>query len=78
VKKKVVFAKGKLVIDVQPWADVYLGAKKLGTTPFPPREFYEGTYTLKLVNAEIGALHNLTAIVQAGQTTLVKHDLGAK
>jgi serine/threonine-protein kinase len=75
VKKAVTFAKGKIVFDIQPWADVYLGAKKLGTTPFAPKELYEGNYTLKLVNAELGALHNVSATVKPGETTVVKFDM---
>jgi serine/threonine-protein kinase len=73
--RSLTFSKGKLAFDIQPWADVYLGSKKLGTTPFAPKEFYEGSYSLKLVNAELGALHNLTATVKPGETTVVRFDM---
>ncbi|MDX2008589.1 MAG: protein kinase [Myxococcaceae bacterium] len=73
--KSLTFSQGKLAFDIQPWADVYLGSKKLGTTPFAPKSLYEGSYTLKLVNAELGALHNLTATVKPGETTVVRFDM---
>jgi hypothetical protein len=42
--------KGRLVVDVDPWADVYVQGKKLGTTPLQPTLLDEGTYTLELRN----------------------------
>ncbi len=67
--------KGKLAFDIQPWADVYLGSKKPGTSPFAPQELYEGSYAVKLVNSELGALRNVTATVKPGETTVVRIDL---
>jgi hypothetical protein len=69
------FQKGKLAAQVEPWADVYLGDKKLGTTPLAPREFYEGSYSLKLVNSEIGAMRNVKVQVEAGKTTVLREKL---
>ncbi|MHB8877057.1 MAG: hypothetical protein ACYC8T_25460 [Myxococcaceae bacterium] len=71
----VTFRKGKVAADVTPWADVYLGDKKLGTTPLAPREFYEGTYTLRLVNSELGAIKTMKVVVQPGKTTVVREAL---
>ncbi len=76
--KSITFSTGKLAFDIQPWADVYLGSKKLGTTPFAPKELFEGSYTVKLVNAELGALHNLTTTVKPGQTTVVRFDMASE
>ena len=61
--QEIAFRKGKLAADVKPWADVYVGAKKLGTTPFAPRELYEGTYVVKLVNSELGAIKEVQVTV---------------
>lgn len=66
------FAKGKLAADATPWADVYLGNRKLGTTPLAPRDLYEGTYTLRLVNSELGAIKTIQVVVHPNRTTVVR------
>jgi serine/threonine-protein kinase len=71
----IAFHKGKLAADVKPWADVYVGAKKLGTTPFAPRELYEGTYVVKLVNSELGAIKEVQVTVAPGATTVLREEL---
>jgi serine/threonine-protein kinase len=69
------FRKGKVAADVTPWADIYLGEKKLGTTPLAPRELYEGTYTLRLVNSELGAIKTLKVVVNPQKTTVIHETL---
>jgi serine/threonine-protein kinase len=69
------FKKGKLAADVTPWADVYIGERKLGTTPLAPREVYEGSYTLRLVNSELGAIKAVKVVVAPGKTTVVREQL---
>jgi eukaryotic-like serine/threonine-protein kinase len=71
LQRNVVFGKGQLVFDVRPWADVYMGGKKLGTTPMPPVSLYEGTYAIKLVNSELGIERVVQATVRAGKTKKV-------
>jgi eukaryotic-like serine/threonine-protein kinase len=71
----IAFRKGKLAADVKPWADVYVGAKKLGTTPFAPRELYEGTYVVKLVNSDLGAIKEVQVTVTPGNTTVLREQL---
>ncbi len=66
------FRKGKLAADATPWADVYIGDRKLGTTPLAPREVYEGSYTLRLVNSELGAIKTKKVVVEPGKTTVVR------
>jgi eukaryotic-like serine/threonine-protein kinase len=51
---------------------VYIGNRKLGTTPLAPREVYEGSYTLRLVNSELGAIKTLKVVVAPGKTTVVR------
>ncbi|MDP2346016.1 MAG: serine/threonine-protein kinase, partial [Deltaproteobacteria bacterium] len=41
-------AKGRLAVRAQPYADVKLGAKTLGTTPFDPLSLPAGTYVAVL------------------------------
>ncbi|HVE85574.1 MAG TPA: serine/threonine-protein kinase, partial [Myxococcales bacterium] len=73
--QQIAFRKGKLAADVKPWADVYVGAKKLGTTPFAPRELYEGTYVVKLVNSDLGAIKEVQVTVTPGNTTVLREQL---
>ncbi|MEE8408433.1 MAG: serine/threonine-protein kinase [Myxococcota bacterium] len=65
--KRVVFRKGQVLFDVRPWAEVYLGRKKLGTTPMPPVSLYEGTYAFKLVNSELGVEKIVQVSVRPGK-----------
>ena len=37
-------------VRVFPYADVYAGKTKIGTTPFPAKVVLEGTYNLRLVS----------------------------
>jgi hypothetical protein len=69
------FQKGKIAADATPWADVYIGERKLGTTPLAPREVYEGSYTLRLVNSELGAIKTVKVVVAPGKTTVVREQL---
>ena len=69
------FKKGKIAADAKPWADVYIGERKLGTTPLAPREVYEGSYTLRLVNSELGAIKAVKVVVEPGRTTVVREQL---
>jgi serine/threonine-protein kinase len=74
-RQTITFQKGKLAADVTPWADLYLGDRKLGTTPLAPRELYQGTYQVKLVNSEIGAIKEVTVQVEPGRTTVLRETL---
>ncbi|WP_224363645.1 serine/threonine-protein kinase [Hyalangium versicolor] len=69
------FRKGKIAADARPWADVYIGERKLGTTPLAPREVYEGSYTVRLVNSELGAIKAVKVVVEPGRTTVVREQL---
>jgi serine/threonine-protein kinase len=71
-EQSVSFSKGKLAFSLEPWADVYLGDKKLGTTPIAPREFYEGKLVFRFVNSEEGAIKSATVSVSPGKTTVVR------
>ena len=75
---EIALAKGTLAVTVKPWADVFLGSAKLGTTPLPARSLYEGEYELKLVNPELGVIRSVKAVVRPGEKTLVRESLLAK
>ncbi|HEX8818952.1 MAG TPA: serine/threonine-protein kinase [Archangium sp.] len=71
-RNTITFRKGKIAADATPWADVYIGNRKLGTTPLAPREVYEGSYMLRLVNSELGAIKTVKVVVEPGKTTVVR------
>ncbi|HSI06777.1 MAG TPA: PEGA domain-containing protein, partial [Myxococcota bacterium] len=71
VRKELVFRTGHVVVDAQPWADVYLGGKKLGSTPLPPTQLYEGVYSLRLVNPELHSERIVSVTVSPGRTSKV-------
>ena len=61
--------KGRLAVRAQPYADVKLGAKNLGTTPFDPLALPVGDYKLVL-NYE-GKLVEKTFSITAGKETTI-------
>ena len=71
IRREMVFRTGQLVVDAQPWADVYLGGKKLGSTPLPPTQLYEGVYSLRLVNPELHSERTVSVTVSPGRTSKV-------
>jgi len=74
-RNAITFRKGKLAADATPWADVYIGNRKLGTTPLAPREVYEGSYMVRLVNSELGAIKTKKVLVMPGKTTVVREQM---
>ncbi|MBI5508798.1 MAG: serine/threonine protein kinase [Deltaproteobacteria bacterium] len=73
--RRVTLRKGKLALDVRPWAVVYLCGKKIGTTPVPPLSVYEGSCTLKLVNPEVGVTRELPVTIRTDERTNVIENL---
>jgi len=69
VERSVRFERGQLVLEVLPWAEVHLRGKRLGVTPLPPIQLYEGTHTLLLKNPERGVERRVTVKIRAGKTT---------
>ena len=60
---------GKLTLDSHPWADVYLGGKKLGTTPLVDYSLPPGTHKLLLSNQRLGIDKNVSVVVSSGKHT---------
>lgn len=50
LKKRVRIREGLLVLNVKPWAKVYLDGNYLGRTPLSAIRLYAGSHTLKLTN----------------------------
>jgi serine/threonine-protein kinase len=75
VRKKVQLGQGRLAVDVQPWAVVYVCGKKLGVTPLPPLTLVEGRCTVRLLNPSLGVTRELPVVVRAGELTRVVEQL---
>lgn len=58
---------GRLTLEVQPWAVVYLGNRALGSTPLVEYELPAGRTTLKLRNPEIGLERDITVDIPEGR-----------
>lgn len=76
-ERTIAIRKGKLMVDATPWADVWLGQKKLGVTPMR-KELYEGTYELQLVNSEINEMRKVRVNIDAGKQSTLRVDLTAR
>ena len=70
-------AKGTVTIRAVPYAEVFLGPKRLGLTPMEPVSLYEGSYQFRFVNKETGRTETMPVEVLPGQDSLVKVDLRA-
>jgi len=68
VSRRVVFEKGFVLLDVKPWAHVYIGPRKVGTTPMAPIQLYAGTHTLRLVNPQLQIEREITVDIKPRET----------
>ncbi|OGQ89445.1 MAG: hypothetical protein A2289_07515 [Deltaproteobacteria bacterium RIFOXYA12_FULL_58_15] len=75
LSRRVVFRKGQVVFDARPWADVYLGRRKLGTTPMAPVSLFEGTYAIRFVNERLGVERVVQVSVKPGKTRRIVQKL---
>lgn len=71
--REVRFAKGKLNIDAEPWADVWVDGARMGQTPLAGREVWEGKHQVRLQGP--GGSKTLEIRVHAGQTAVVNERL---
>jgi serine/threonine-protein kinase len=62
-------APGRLTVDSSPWAEVYLGNQKLGTTPLFELTLPAGHHRLRLVNPAMKVDRMVDVDVEAGKTT---------
>ena len=68
--------RGTVQARANPFADVTVGTKSLGTTPFPPIELVAGRYTL--VFTYEGRSEKRVVEVKPGETTRIGVDFMAK
>ena len=71
-------AKGTVSIRAVPYADVFVGEKRLGLTPLDPVSLFEGHHQFRFVNKETSRSETRDVEVLPGQDTLVKVDLRAQ
>ena len=57
---------GYLNLDSSPWANVYLGAKLLGSTPLMHVALPPGKHVLTLQNPELGASTSYVVEIKSG------------
>jgi serine/threonine-protein kinase len=70
--------KGSVDFRALPYAEVFMGDKKIGVTPFKPIELPEGHYRFRLANTETGKSETREVDVSAGQKKTVIVDLRAE
>ena len=59
---------GRLTLVTEPWSQVSLEGKQLGTTPLVNRELPAGRHTLTLRNPSTGEQKTLVIEITAGKT----------
>jgi serine/threonine-protein kinase len=73
--KVVLVEKGTLEFNIHPSAMVLLDGKRLGETPLPPIQAYEGKHSIRLVNREIKKEVSVDFTVKPGRTNIFKYNL---
>jgi serine/threonine-protein kinase len=68
-------APGSLQVLVQPWGDVSVDGKAVGTTPLPAIQLAPGTHLVVVKNAELGATRSTSVTIKPGQTSSARFDL---
>jgi serine/threonine-protein kinase len=68
VSRHFAFGQGRVALQVEPWANVYLRSRLLGQTPMAPITLYEGRHTLRLVNPDLGKEKTVVVNIVAGAT----------
>jgi eukaryotic-like serine/threonine-protein kinase len=68
-------AKGRVDVQVAPWAEVYFQGKNLGITPIDPIELPAGSQALVLKNPRLGVERRVVVQVRPGAVTKLKVDL---
>lgn len=58
---------GTLQLLVRPWAEVYIGGRKMGITPMAPITLTEGRYSVRLVNNDLGVTKTRRVRIRRGQ-----------
>ncbi len=68
-------SRGRLLVRVHPWAEVFLDSKSLGTTPLEPLDVVVGKHVIVLKNTDLNVERKMTAIVVSGKDTSINANL---
>jgi hypothetical protein len=66
---------GRLRMDTKPWSVVYIGKKKLGTTPLVGVKLPAGTHKITAVNQEQGLKKTFKITIRPRKTTTISKKL---
>ena len=69
------FKHGVVEFNALANTEIWLGKRKLGTTPLKPLKLYNGTYTFRAVDSQLGKERLVQYRVQAGQKNKIKIDM---
>ncbi len=67
--------RGKLLVRVNPWADVLIDGQVVGATPLAPLELPAGRHSVTVTNGELGRAKSVSVEVRAGRQELVEINL---
>jgi predicted Ser/Thr protein kinase len=67
--------KGRLILRINPWAEVSVDGRRVGTTPLAPIELRDGNHLLAVENPELGVRRTLTFVVQRGRDVTLRINL---
>ncbi|MBK7860650.1 MAG: serine/threonine protein kinase [Archangiaceae bacterium] len=66
---------GEVVLRANPWAEVFLEGKSLGTTPMAPLELPARHYDFIFKNSELGTERRVSGDLKAGERLVLKANL---
>jgi serine/threonine-protein kinase len=72
LKQSVLFAMGRLVVTVKPWAQVTVDGRAIGATPIEPVELSAGVHDVRLVNSELAKDERRRVVVPEGKDAVLK------
>jgi serine/threonine-protein kinase len=67
--------KGKLLVRVNPWADVLVDGEMVGATPLSPLELAAGKHSVTVTNSELGKTKTVAVEVRPNRQELVEINL---
>ncbi len=67
--------KGRLSLNAIPWADVYIGKKKIGTTPVFDYELKSGSVEVTFRNEDLNVVRKKILVIEPGKETKYTEDL---
>jgi len=63
--------KGRLTFAALPGTEIFIGKRKLGQTPMQAVSLFEGKYTFRVVDSQLGKSKTITEMVEAGKNKIV-------